>query len=206
VLVEGLSAAHAEREPPLQLHRRCRGGLRDDRRVDAERRTGDCRGDWQGYRFRQSTDHRPDKRALALGSRPRMEMIGDPEPLETRRLSQPSLPDKFARTEFLTGQEISDAHHAGEYPHRRWRTVQLDTPAMTAACCRAVLGNLDHDRADSRCPGIGPVVAIPLDCAGHRIVLVTVHIRHPARSTRRPQRSKHRGIHSGRSFGVLLWF
>src|SRR5205807_5417603 len=54
-----------------------RRGLRDDRRVQTDDRTGDAGADPELRRRRDAADHRPDKWALPLSIDPRMEMVRD---------------------------------------------------------------------------------------------------------------------------------
>lgn len=116
VLVERLTAAHAEHEPAVQLHcgRRCR--LRDHGGMDAVRGARDGGGDRQRGHLRQGADHRPHERALALFVVPRMEVIRDPQPLEPGRLGHCGLTHQLTGPELLTGQEVTEAHHVTRLP------------------------------------------------------------------------------------------
>ncbi len=67
VLVERLAAAEPEREAPLQQHRAGRGGLCDDRRVDADGRARHCGRDLhRGGRLCERADRRPHEAAVSL--------------------------------------------------------------------------------------------------------------------------------------------
>ena len=58
----------------------------------------------------QGADHRPDERALALLVVPRVEVVGDPQALETGALGQLCLSQQLLGWVFLAGQEVSEPH------------------------------------------------------------------------------------------------
>ena len=111
VLVEGLAAAHSERELAVEQHRRGRGGLRDHRRMDPHRRTGHGGGDVHARnRRRDRADRRPDKRTVALLMIPRVVVIGDPQALEPGVVCSDRLGDQIPRAPLLRRQEVPDLH------------------------------------------------------------------------------------------------
>ena len=53
---------------------------------------------------------RPHERALALLVDPRVVVVGDPDPVEARRLGELGVADELPRSELLAGEEVADAH------------------------------------------------------------------------------------------------
>ena len=112
VLVERLAGADAEPEAAVEQDRRRRRGLRDDRRVDAHRRAGHAGGRRAcPGACGERADHGPHERALALLVVPRVEVVGDPQPVE------PGLPGRAVacsssstRGELLAREEVADPH------------------------------------------------------------------------------------------------
>jgi hypothetical protein len=103
VLVERLTAADAEREATVEQHGRRRGRLGDDGRVDAHGGTGHGRRHPHPRgRLGDRADRRPHKPAVALLIVPGVEVIGNPETLETGPLSHAGLSDELAGAELLT--------------------------------------------------------------------------------------------------------
>ena len=69
VLVQRLAGADAEEEPAVEQQRRGRGGLREDRGVDAHDRARHADADLDALgRRRDRAEHRPHERAVALGA------------------------------------------------------------------------------------------------------------------------------------------
>ncbi len=60
----------------------------------------------------------------------RMEVVGDPQPLEACLLGQPGLPDQLPRAELLAGQEVTEARHAAWLP-RDPGTTRLGRPGAS---------------------------------------------------------------------------
>ncbi len=103
VLVERLPAAEPEREAALEQHRGSRGGLRDDRRVDAHGRAGDGgrQLDLRGG-LGERPDRRPHEAAVSLLIVPGVEVVGDPQQAgEAGVLGHARLSDELARVELL---------------------------------------------------------------------------------------------------------
>ena len=115
VLVERLPAADAELEAALVQHAAGRRRLRDDRRVDADRRAGDAGRHWEAGRLGERADDRPHERAVALRVVPRVVVVGDPQCVEAGRLGSARLLDQLARTELLARQEVPDLHAESGY-------------------------------------------------------------------------------------------
>ena len=93
VLVERLAAADAQREPAVELDGRRGRGLREI--AGWIRTVGQVTAVVTGsdVASRQRADHPPHERALALLVVPRVEVVGDPQPLEARLLGLPGLAD-----------------------------------------------------------------------------------------------------------------
>ena len=121
--------------------------------------------------LRQRPDHAPHERALALRVVPRVEVVGDPQPLEAGLLGAAGLVDQLRGTELLAGQEVADACHVGSVPDLEDLTPASRQVATAAAGWSAathrqqVLG--DHP---DRPP---PVVAAP-----HHRQLARRQVRH----------------------------
>ena len=89
VLVEPLTRAHAEEEPPGHQRRGRRGGLGDDRRMDPGGGAGHPGSDADPLgRVGDRAEDAPDERALALAVDPRMVVIGDQREREATLLRQ----------------------------------------------------------------------------------------------------------------------
>ena len=152
-------------------HGRGRGGLGDDRRVDAYRRAGDRRRDRQRAASDDRADHRPHERALALLVVPRVEVVADPERLEAGRLGglAPAAPARSGRTPRRTGSIRSSrgarTHATGMQPPAagysasRWATCGWGSPAgatragavtSTRAVCAAPRARVRRGAADLR--------------------------------------------------------
>ena len=77
-------------------------GVGDDRRVGPHRRTGHARRQPEPLRrLGDRADDAPDKRALALGVDPRMEVVGDRDVVEAERLCALGVPDEVERRMLL---------------------------------------------------------------------------------------------------------
>ena len=75
MLVERLTAAHAQPEAAAQLNGGGGGGLRDDRGMHPERRAGDGGGHRQCRHLGQRAQNAPDERTLALFVVPWVEVV-----------------------------------------------------------------------------------------------------------------------------------
>ena len=110
MLVQVLSRADAEEEPTVEHHRGRRRRLRDDRRMDADDRTGDAGADRQLCRRRDRADHRPDKWALALSVDPRMEVIRELDVGESGLLGALRRSHHLERAVLLARNPKADLH------------------------------------------------------------------------------------------------
>ncbi len=135
-------------------HRRARGrGLRHDRRVDPDRRTGDSRTEPQAFgRVRDPADHRPDEGALTLPVDPGMEMVRDQRELEPRLLGSPRARDEGVRRVLLARQRVPNPNH--ESPPRSARRFSTRVPVAGAAETRHVRPRFCRPRSSLvDCPG-----------------------------------------------------
>jgi hypothetical protein len=111
VLIEVLARADAQREPFVADDCQRRGGLRDDRRVVADRGAGDAGGQPDPVSTRgDRTKHGPRERRVPLRVQPRMEMVADLHEVETHLLGPHGLPDQFLRREPLGDEFVTELH------------------------------------------------------------------------------------------------
>jgi hypothetical protein len=111
VFVERLAAADAEGEVAVEQDLRGGRGLGDDGGVNADGRAGDGRRHRQADAgARESADHAPDERRLALLAVPRVVVVGDPEPVEPGPFGGARLSYQLRRSIFLTRQEEAQSH------------------------------------------------------------------------------------------------
>src|SRR5205085_9058592 len=114
VLVEVLSGADAEEEPPRHHARGGCGGLRHERGMDPGRGTGHRGPEAEALRRScDAADHAPDERALSLSVRPRMEVVGDRAELEAGLLGTLRVADEIRRGVFLRGELVAVTGHVG---------------------------------------------------------------------------------------------
>ena len=81
--------ARTDAEEESARHRRCNRsrGLSDDRRMNADERTGDAGSYVKSLcALRNCTENSPDKWTLSLSVNPRVKMVGDQRELESRLL------------------------------------------------------------------------------------------------------------------------
>ena len=94
MLVEVLAGADAEEEAARQHRGGGRGGLGDDRRVDAEYGARDAGADRDSLRrLGDAPEDAPDERALALAVDPGVEVIRDQGEVKSRLLGTRGVAD-----------------------------------------------------------------------------------------------------------------
>src|SRR6185312_2542658 len=88
-------------EEPLRQRGCGRGGLRDNRGMNAEGGTGDRRRHLQSGAGSDGAERSPHERAFALALHPWMELVTDPHALEAGPLGLLRRLDNFRRAELL---------------------------------------------------------------------------------------------------------
>jgi hypothetical protein len=102
VLVEVLAGAYAQKEAAPRHRTESRSGLRDDRRMDAEERTGDARPQLDSACVsRDPTERAPDEAALPLPVDPRVEVVRDEGEREARFFGLRAMTNQFSGFMFL---------------------------------------------------------------------------------------------------------
>src|SRR5579875_747671 len=111
VLVQGLAAAHAQREAALQ-HERGRGcRLGHHGGMDAHRGARHGGGDVEPGSGGDATDHRPHEGGLSLGVVPGVVVVREPDPVEADLLGQSGVADHLPGAELLAGEEVAEGGH-----------------------------------------------------------------------------------------------
>ena len=119
MLVEGLAGADTEEEPIVEEQRRGRGGLGDDRRVDADGRARHTDADAQSFgRGGDRAQHRPHERAVTLRAHPRVVVVRDGHELEARVLGSSRIAHEILRAVFLTRERVTERNHFCDLPVR----------------------------------------------------------------------------------------
>jgi hypothetical protein len=122
VLVEVLAGPDAEEESAVEEVGGRRRGLRDDRRMGPDHRTGHAGADLQrGGLTRNAAEDSPHERRLALGIDPRVIVIADKGELEPRVLRLRGLSHEVRGTMFFAAEGITEASHGGARLHDRCR-------------------------------------------------------------------------------------
>src|SRR5262245_34527390 len=112
MFIQALAGTDAKEEAARQQRGDSGGGLRNDGWMNTHRGAGDGGADFQslGY-LRESTQHGPDKRTLALPLDPRMIVIRDHGEIEARRFCALRALDQLARRLFLAAKFVADLKH-----------------------------------------------------------------------------------------------
>jgi len=106
VLVQLLAGPDAERETAAAQARDCRGGLRDDRRVVAERGAGDGGDQADALRLcSYRSEDGPRERGMSLARQPGVIVVGDRDEVEAGFLGAARVPDERRRA-MLLGHEL----------------------------------------------------------------------------------------------------
>ena len=150
VLVQVLAGADAEEEAPVEHDVRGRRGLRDDRGMHADDRTGDPGPDGELRRRRDPTDDRPDERALTLPVDPRMEVIGELHVRKTHRLGALRRADDLVRAVLLTRDPKADLHSLARCSERAATRVVDDSMRL------ALMPGMAKKWAKKRAPSLDP--------------------------------------------------
>ena len=121
MLVESLARADTQHESSFTLHCGGRRRLRHDGRVNPDQWARYRSGDRQRSRLTERADDRPHEGTVALFVKPGMEMVRNPQALESGLFGLLRQPHQFTRAELFTGQEIADTHHVFPIPGPKQR-------------------------------------------------------------------------------------